>query len=66
MSKESEIILVTENTASLHLDTGDYIHLIEDDNEAWKDEVIRHASFVDRWLAERIRLLSKSYHTSCA
>lgn len=53
MSKKPEIILVTENTASLHLDVGDYIHLIEGDNESWKDEAIRHASFVDRWLAEK-------------
>ena len=53
MSKEPEIILVTRNTASLHLDVDDYIHLIEHDNEAWKDEAIRNASFVERWMAER-------------
>lgn len=52
MSKKSEIILVTENNPSIHFGASDYIHFYEDDNEAWKDEVITGASFIDRWLAE--------------
>ena len=57
MTKKPEIILVTRNSASLHLDVGDYIHLIEDDNESWKDEAMRYASFVDRWMAEKDKSL---------
>ena len=53
MSKDSEIILVTKNAPTIHFDSSDYIHFYEDNNDAWKDEVLRGASFVDRWLAEK-------------
>jgi len=51
MSKQEQV-LVTVNQPSIHWSTGDYIHIDENINEAWMEEVLSRGQFVDRWLAE--------------
>lgn len=52
ISKNHELLLVTENNKSIHYSSVDYIH-IGPHNEAWAEEVIAKSSFVERWLAEK-------------
>lgn len=52
MKEGSELVLVTKNEPSIHYSTGDYLHIQKGGNEAWKDEVMRNADFLDRWMAE--------------
>jgi len=51
--KRQEQVLVTINRPSIHWGATDYFHIEANGNEAWMDEVIAGASFVDRWLAEQ-------------
>jgi predicted NUDIX family phosphoesterase len=50
--KEYESVLVTPNKQGIHYATGDYFHLQLDGSRGWEDEVMREATFVERWLAE--------------
>jgi predicted NUDIX family phosphoesterase len=50
--KDYERVLVTPNNQGIHYATGDYFHLQIGGSRGWEDEVMKKATFVERWLAE--------------
>ena len=51
--KKEERVLIIQNNASSHFGIGDYFHIQSPISEGWKDEVMKEAVFVDRWMAEQ-------------
>lgn len=52
MSDSDEQVLVIPNEPQYHLASPDYFVFTNDISDAWKEEVMENATFVDRWLAE--------------
>lgn len=50
--KKYEKVLVIPNNKSYHYGASNYIHIENNGNEAWQQEVIKDAAFVERWMAE--------------
>jgi len=51
--KDKEKVLVTPNAPSIHYGTSDYFNMQVGGNKAWQSEVIKPASFIERWLCEQ-------------